>query len=773
MADSTKFEKDDWKTILGELDEIVRELDHFSALILGDKKQLEGESYPGLIHFISWIKNEKKDSWQKIDNFVEQSKENLKLLEETLQLKQWHRRIERTIIGRLPRHTWQIGTNSMEIINEMPKVLTFYTSAIEKELQKINTEFNFSTEKFEPELKDVKHQIELLEKNIKTHTKTKKGLLSRKEKMVYVQAYRETYLEIIERAKQLTQKIFKLHSKTFEDISQRFKSTAEKYKKSPASDEEIKKSSKKIAELAETWEAKGFQAFEEAHSHVEQIEEIMKKRRKVYLEQLKSNLNRQADQYIQKIQSIRSLPSTIASLSEEELTIAIKKTKEAIHEVKDRIDVIDTDPHEQLISEPSVVLASKKLATLLFDKTYGNIREVILTLKDQIMFSETTLNLIDDIEKVRMASLNPDNLTDVVDILPSFSNFPNKRDLLLEEISIDIDKIKDQFKQKLEVINKNLGSTSQITLPEAKEEISLKKEDLTDLTTINTVQKSLKEKLVETAQELAEFERKFSEGLGFHVNPQLESKLTKYFRPSFNPTIKEEQKLITELETFAENLGEETGEAISKFADELGQFLVKSSALEVMKDTLKQIAGEAKEGKITLTEITEKLEKTIEEYVTNLQKVLTKYEEKITNILENEEKLNFIENMSLENFGPKHEELIDNISLTALAKLSEKEEPLRKCKKCGSPIVWQERGYNEMLGFDYLKVRCEKGHEETLIGLEESEEDEDEEETLELKCPQCGEKPLKIQTIDLFTADELIVINVCPKDHKIKFTLQQ
>ncbi|MHA1155336.1 MAG: hypothetical protein ACTSQK_04435 [Candidatus Heimdallarchaeota archaeon] len=77
------------------MDEIVRELDRFSAMAQGDKDAFEGEQFPALIHFISELKKEKKNqSWEKVENFAKISKENLKLLEENKQKKMQNKKIQ-------------------------------------------------------------------------------------------------------------------------------------------------------------------------------------------------------------------------------------------------------------------------------------------------------------------------------------------------------------------------------------------------------------------------------------------------------------------------------------------------------------------------------------------------------------------------------------------------------------------------------------------------------------------------------------------------------
>ncbi|RLI65121.1 MAG: hypothetical protein DRO63_06990, partial [Candidatus Gerdarchaeota archaeon] len=71
MAEEKIVEKDDWNTILGELDEIVHETFRLAQLAKGDKQVLEGNDYPALVHFISELKKEKKSqSWEKIEEFA-------------------------------------------------------------------------------------------------------------------------------------------------------------------------------------------------------------------------------------------------------------------------------------------------------------------------------------------------------------------------------------------------------------------------------------------------------------------------------------------------------------------------------------------------------------------------------------------------------------------------------------------------------------------------------------------------------------------------------
>jgi len=127
------------------------------------------------------------------------------------------------------------------------------------------------------------------------------------------------------------------------------------------------------------------------------------------------------------------------------------------------------------------------------------------------------------------------------------------------------------------------------------------------------------------------------------------------------------------------------------------------------------------------------------------------------------------EGMTLENFGLKHDEFVANISLEAVVEQKAEEKPELKCKTCGAPIVEQKSDYNEMLGFDVLKVKCKNGHEDNIIGFES---DEPEEEVLEMKCSKCDSETLNPTMIDLYTKDKLIVTATCPKKHNTEFNIK-
>ena len=94
----------------------------------------------------------------------------------------------------------------------------------------IKIKLGFSILKFEKEMLDIKHQIELLASDIESHTKLKKGLLSREGQIIYTQAYRDTYLDILEKSKGYIFQDFKIHSKAFEHVYERYLNKTKNYR---------------------------------------------------------------------------------------------------------------------------------------------------------------------------------------------------------------------------------------------------------------------------------------------------------------------------------------------------------------------------------------------------------------------------------------------------------------------------------------------------------------------------------------------------------------
>ena len=78
-----------------------------------------------------------------------------------------------------------------------------------------------------------------------------------------------------------------------------------------------------------------------------------------------------------------------------------------------------------------------------------------------------------------------------------------------------------------------------------------------------------------------------------------------------------------------------------------------------------------------------------------------------------------------------------------------------------------------MLGLDVMKVKCENGHEENIIGFGEDKPVEEEQEVLEIQCAKCGSDTLTPTKIDIYTKDALVVSAVCPKKHVGDFVIKK
>ncbi|MHA1213433.1 MAG: hypothetical protein ACTSSH_13365, partial [Candidatus Heimdallarchaeota archaeon] len=139
-------------------------------------------------------------------------------------------------------------------------------------------------------------------------------------------------------------------------------------------------------------------------------------------------------------------------------------------------------------------------------------------------------------------------------------------------------------------------------------------------------------------------------------------------------------------------------------------------------------------------------------------------------IMKDMSKIDIYSGMTLENFSLKHDDLINNISLDSVAEQREKAEAELICKICNGKIVWRQKDYNDMLGFNVLKIRCLNGHEDTIIGFADEEE---EEEVIEIKCAKCDSETLIPTKIDLFSKDALAVVAACPKNHETEFIIKK
>ena len=775
MSEEKIVEKDDWKTILGELDEIVREVAKFSAMTMGDKEAFDGEDFPALIHFINELKNEKKNkSWEKIETFNNLAKENLKFLDETQQIKMQNKLIDRSFIGTLPKNTNEIGTKTMEIMNEIPELLRTINESVEAMLIDIKLKLGFPIIKFEKEILDIKHQIDLLEEDIKTHTNTKKGFASKEEQMVYTQAYREAYHEIIEKAQSYVARDLRVHSKAFEDVYERYQTKLENYKNNPAFDDFIKENSEKVKQTIATWPKEGFNAFNKALTFIRKIDVRLSDTRQSYIQQIKSELEKDTNEMISSIEKLWSLEQEIESKYFTELKESSEKIISAIKFFLRTADVVAEDPYEKLTNDEKILSNAMTMATAAYNGTFGSFEEKLNKYIKQLALSKNSKKVLDVVNKTKENCLEPNNLVDIINSIPELLKYKNTMDLLLKEIAVDIVDIQEKFVKRIKNINKYFGKAEAIEVPNQEDFIKLDKISLDDFTPLEKIQKLLKKSLAEAAKVISDFEVNFSEGLGISINPNLEGKLERFKRPSYKPTVKQANKAMADLEKFANELGKDTGTAINNYSKSMKKFSVNSTALVTFQNSLKKIAKEASGGNLNLTQITIRLEQAVEEYAKLLNDVLTTHKEDLKEIVENISKIDISDDLSLDNFDSKHEELISNISLESVKEKQQKEEKEEElvCKKCGGKIVWKKEDYNDMLGLDVLMVRCENGHEDNIIGFGE-EKEEEQVEPLEIKCSKCDSEILSPVGIDIFSKKELSVTVACPKNHETTFIIKE
>ncbi len=772
MSDEKTVEKDDWNTILAELDEIVRETDRFSAMALGDKDAFEGEEFPAMIHFITELKKERKSkSWEKLESFAQKTKENLKFLEETQQIKMQDKRIDRSFIGVLPKNTEDIGQIAMEILNEIPMVLRTINESIEALLIDIKLKIGFPIIRIEKEILDIKHQIELLDNEIKAHTKTKKGLVSRDERMIYTQAYQEKYHEILEKAQSYVIRSMKAHSKAFEDVYNRYVTRIANYRQSPAYDDYIGENCKEIEKAIDNWPTEGFSAFTKALTAVRKIDDRLSDTRQVYIQQIKAELEKDINELVSKIENLYNLESEVEVASFTKMKESSEKVISAVKFFLKTTDVVLADPHDTLINDEKILRDTIRMTETAYLATYGSYEVKLNEYIKQIPPSKNTQKILDLLAETKDICSNPNNLVDAVDVIPTLIDFKFNIDLLLKEMASDIVSTQTRFVKRIKNINKIIGKGDAIAVPSDDQLINIKKVDIDDPIALNKISKLLKESLVQTANALASFEEDFSEGLGISINPNLEARISKYRRPSYIPTVKQANKAMNELERFAKNLTKDTGEAITNYAKDLNKFTVSSSALKELQKLLRAIGKEAISGKLTLSQITTKLENAIIEYSKLFSDVITTHEEDLSIIMKNMDDAQISEGMTLENFGLKHDQLIDNISLELVLKQQDKKKPELKCKVCKGKIISQVAEYNDMLGLDVLKVKCENGHDDNIIGF--GDEKPEEEEIIEIKCAKCGSDTLSPTKIDIYTKDELIVYAACPKNHEGSYTIKK
>lgn len=775
MSEEKIVVKDDWKTILGELDEIVREIAKFSSMTLGDKNAFEGEEFPALIHFINEIKMEKKSkSWDKIEKFANLATENLKFLEETQQIKMQNKLLDRTFIGALPKNTDEIGNKTMEILNEIPEVLRTINESVEAMLIDIKLKLGFPIIKFEKEILDIKHQIDLLEENIKTHSKTKKGFASKDEQIVYTQAYRETYHEIIEKSQSYVIRDLMVHSKAFEDVYERYQAKIENYRNNPAFDDFVKDNCTKIEQAIDNWPKEGFKAFNKALTFIRKIDTRLSDTRQIYIQQIKAELDKDTSEMISKIEQLWTLEEIIDAKIFSRLKESSEKVISAVKFFLRTVDVVSSDPFEKLINEEKILTNATQMTTAAYEGTFGSIEEKLNKFLKQVTLSKDSKKVLDEINETKGNCLDPNTLSEAINAISAILNYKKTIDLLLKEIAVDIGDIQEKFTKRIKNINKYLGAIEAIDIPSQESFVKLEKVNLDDVTPLEKIEKLLKKSLADAAKVISEFEVNFSEGLGISINPNLEGKIERFKRPSYKPNVKQANKAMADLEKFAKDLAKDTGEAISNYSKGLKKFSVQSSALKSFQDSLNKIAKDASSEKINLSQITARLEQVVEEYSNLLNDVLKTNTRDLEIIMKNMANIDINDKLSLENFDLKHEELVSNISLELVKEQQQQQQKEEEivCKKCGAKIVWKKEDYNDMLGLDVLMVRCENGHEDNIIGFGE-EKEEAKVETLEIKCAKCDSEILSPVGLDIFTKDSLIVTVACPKNHETEFVIKK
>ncbi|NHJ38970.1 MAG: hypothetical protein FK731_02980 [Asgard group archaeon] len=773
MDESMDIVKDDWNTILGELDEIIRTTNQLALMMIGDKTALEGEEFPALIHFINELKKEKKSqSWEKIQKFNNMAVENLKFLDETQQIKMQNRRIDRSFIGVLPKNTDQLGTSAIEILHEIPVVLKTINDSVEAMLIDIKLKLGFSIVKFEKEILDIKHQIDLLANEIDSHTKLKKGLLSREGQIIYTQAYRDTYHEILDKAKDYVTRDFTIHSKAYEHVYERYFAKLKNYRDSPAFDDFIKENCIQIEDTISKWPKNGFQAFLDALKFVKKIDHRLSDTRQSFIKQIKSELDKDTKEIIANVEKLYSLESDLDGTNFTKMKAASEKVISKINFLIKTIDVVSEDPHDKLDNDENILLETKNMTTAAYSGTYGSFEEQLSNFIKQIIVSKNTKKILDLIEETKGNCLEPSSLTDAVKAIPTLLNYKQNKDLLLKELAADQTDIQEKFIKKIKNINKYFGQGELVKIPSDEEFIIEEKINLDDLKSLEKIGNLLKKTVAQAAKIIADFEENFSEGLGISINPNLEGKISRYKRPSYKPTIKQANKAINELEKFAKNLMKDTGEAITDYVKDLKKFTVQSGALVSFQKLLRKIGKDAIDGKIPLAQITTKLEQAITEYSKEIASIVSMYKDDLAIIMTNINDINFYEGMTLENFNVKHNNLLNNISLESVIQEQEEEQKELTCRTCGGKIVWQKEDYNDMLGLDVLLVRCENNHEDNIIGFA-GDEKEEEKDVIEIKCSKCGSDTLVPTEIDIFTKDALIVTATCPKNHKTDFNIKK
>jgi hypothetical protein len=773
LDEEEQIVKDDWNTILGELDEIIRLAHQFSLITQGDKSALEGEEFPALIHFVNELKKERKTkSWENIEGFASRVRESLKFLDETQQIKKQGKRIDRSFIGVLPKNTDQLGSQAIEILNEIPGVLKIINDSVEAMLIDVKIKLGFSIVKFEKEMLEIKNQIEILASEIESHTKLKKGLLSREGKIIYTQAYRETYHDILEKSKEYVLRDFAIHSKAFEHVCERYLTKTKNYRESPAFDDYIEENCNKIEETIAKWPKEGFKVFIDVLKYIKKIDHRLSDTRQVFIKQIKADLEKETNEIASAVEKLYGLESTLDGTNFTKMKTAAERVVSKVRFLVRTIDVVSEDPHDRLVNDEGILLEAKNMASAAYNGTYGLHEEKLMEVTNQIKMSKSSKDIVDLILETKDNCLEPNTLSDILDAIPNLLEASEKIDILLQELAADLVDIQDKFVKKIKNINKFFEQGELVDVPKSSEFIDIEILDLENPKPLEQVSAMLKRSLVEAAKIIANFEQVFSEGLGISINPKLESKISRYRRPSYKPTVKQAFNAMNDLAKSAKELLKDTGEVIIDYVKDLKKFNVQTKALKSFQKLLRKIGKDASGGKIPLPQITTRLEQAVTEYAKELEEILNEHKDDLAEIMINMDDLAIYEGMTLEKFSAKHDQLLNNISMESIQQEPDEEEPEElSCRTCGGKIVWQREEFNEMLGLDVLLVRCENNHEDNVIGF--SKEDEKEAEIEEIKCTKCGSDTLIPTAIDIYTKDALIITATCPKNHQSSFNIKK
>ncbi|MHA1504032.1 MAG: hypothetical protein ACTSPT_02455, partial [Candidatus Heimdallarchaeota archaeon] len=538
----------------------------------------------------------------------------------------------------------------------------------------------------------------------------------------------------------------------------------------PAYDDFIKRNIAEVEKAIDNWPTEGFKAFSKALKFIRKIDDRLSDTRQTFIQQIKTELDKDINELVATVESLWTLENKIDGSAFSKMKETSDKVISAARFFIRTVDVVATDPHDKLVNDPKILQNATEMATIAFEATFGVSEEDLAKYIKQVLVTKSTKKLLSEIEEVKQNTTEPNNLDDILASIPFIVDFAQKQEMLLKELAADLLDTQEKYIKKIKTINKQLGKSEAIDVFSEDQIIKLDTIILSDMKPLQNIGKLLKEALSQAAKAIGEFESQFSDNLGFNINPQLDGKLTKYRRPSYSPTVKQANNAMSELEKFAKDLAKDTGVAIEQYSKDLKNFSVKSKALKEFQKLLKSVAKDAIGGKIDLSQITTRLEQVITEYSKLLLAIITENATDLNVILMKPDSIDFSD-LDLESFNSKHTDFISNISFESVIKQQEEKKKELSCAKCGAKIVWKQEDYNDMLAVNVLKVRCENNHEETIIGFD-SDDEEEEAEPIEVKCAKCGSEALTPSAIDLFSKGEMIVTATCPKKHKTEFIIK-